>query len=82
MACAHPLLNVYYILYASWSALNIIRHLCVRIRLLCALKITSEMLEQRDLLLKIFGVVGQGVLTTNVLSIGTSALHVVEMEAV
>ena len=80
--CAHPLLHVDDVLDATLSALNLIRHLCVRIWLLGALKVASEVLQKRDFLLQVFWVVCESVLASDILPISASSLHVVEVEAV
>lgn len=79
---AHPLLDVDHVHDASRLFLHVLGDFLVRLRLLCSLKVASEVLQQRHFLLEILGVVRKGVLETNVLSVGTSALHVIEMEAV
>lgn len=82
MACAHPLLYVYDVLDATSSSLDLIRYLLVWVGLLSAFQIAPEVLEQSDFLLKILGVFSESVLLSNILSICTTALHVVEMEAI
>ena len=82
MSRAHPLFNVDDILDSTLAALNLIRYLSVRVRLLCALQIASEVLEKRHLLLKVLRVVCQCVFSSNVLSVRTATFHVVKVEAV
>ena len=82
MPCTHPLLHVDDVLDATLSSLHLIRHLSVGVRLLSAFQVATEVLKESDLLLELLGEVREGELTSDVLPVRTTALHVVEMEAV
>ena len=51
MSCSHPLLDVDDVLDLTLPSLYLLRNFCIRIRLLCAFKIASEVLQQSYLLL-------------------------------
>ena len=79
---AHPLLDVNHVHDASRLLLNILGDFFVWLRLLRSFEVAPEVLQQRNFFLEILGVVREGVLETHVLSVGTSAFHVVKVKAV
>ena len=82
VACSHPLLHVDYIHDPPSLLLDILRDLFVGLRLLSAFKVAPEVLQKRHLLLKILGIFTESIFFADILTIGASALHVVEVEAV
>lgn len=79
---AHPLLDINHVHDASSLLLKVLRNFFVWLRLLRSLKVAPEVLKQRHFFLEILRVVRECVLETHVLSVGTSAFHVVKVEAV
>lgn len=80
---AHPLLHVHDVFHLAFFrafALSVLLH--HRLRLLVALKVRPEVLQQGNLLLQLFGVLGESVRLANILPITGAALHVVDVMTV
>jgi len=82
VARAHPLLHVNDVEDLAALLGDLFGDLLVRLRLFSALQVTSEVLQKCNFLLQILRVVLKGVFFAHILTVGTAALHVVEMEAV
>ena len=82
MPRAHPLFNVNDVLNATLPPRDLIGHFGVGVGLLRAFKIAAEVLQQGHLLLQLLREVRESELAANILTIGTAALHVIEVEAV
>ena len=79
---SHPLLHIDNIHDSSGLLLHILWDLLIGFRLLSPFQIASEMLQEGDFLLKVFGVVSESVLKAYILAISTAALHVIKVETV
>ena len=82
MACSHPFFDIDDILDSAGPSLDILWHFLVWIRFLCSFQVAPEVLQQGDLLLEVLWVLSESVLLSDVLSVGISSLHVVEVEAI
>ncbi len=79
---AHPFLDIDNVLNTTRTLLYLIWNLGIRVRLLSTLKVASEVLQKRHFLLKVLRVICKRVFTANILSVRTSTLHVVKVEAI
>ena len=82
MSRTHPFLHIHYILDSTRTLLNLVRYLGIGVGLLSSLKVASEVLQECDFLLQVLGVLSEGVLAANILSVSTATLHVVEVESI
>ena len=82
MSSTHPLFNIDDISYPSLWLDKIFRNFLIRFWLVSSFEIASEVLKECDFLLKSRWIVLQSILFANILTIYSSTLHVVEMEAV
>ena len=57
MACSHPFFDIDDILDATLAALDFIGDLCIRVRLLRALKVAPKVLEKSHFLLQVLWIV-------------------------
>jgi len=82
MASAHPLFHINYVHDSACLLLYIFRNLLIRLRLFRALKVTPKVLKQSNFFLQVLRIIRERILKANILSICTSALHVVKMETI
>lgn len=82
MARSHPLFDIDNIHDPSLLLLHVLWDLLIGLGFFSALKIAAEVLQQSNFLLQVFRVVRQGVFQTDVLTICTPSLHIVEVETI
>jgi len=79
MSSSHPFFHIDDIFYLSFRKLFRANLGLISLWLLTSLKIASEVLKQCHFLLKLFGILCEGIFFANVLSITASSLIVIEM---